>query len=54
MRVHFGLGKTDKIEWIEIRWPSGLIERFADVKVDQIANLIEGKGSAVESRAGKP
>ena len=23
MRVHFGLGKTDKIEWVEVRWPSG-------------------------------
>ena len=23
MRVHFGLGKADKIESIEIRWPSG-------------------------------
>ena len=24
MRVHFGLGKADKIEWIEIRWPNGM------------------------------
>jgi enediyne biosynthesis protein E4 len=54
MRVHFGLGKSDKIESIEIHWPSGLVERFADVKSDQIATLTEGKGSAVETKSAKP
>src|SRR5437879_1501218 len=29
MRVHFGLGAATKVEWTEIRWPSGLTERFA-------------------------
>ena len=28
MRIHFGLGAATKIEWIQIRWPSGLTERF--------------------------
>lgn len=45
MRVHFGLGKTDKIEWIEVRWPSGLIERFTGLGVDQIQTLREGSGA---------
>jgi hypothetical protein len=54
MRVHFGLGKSDKIEWVEIRWPSGLTERFTDIKVNQIATLTEGKGSAVTPQATKP
>jgi hypothetical protein len=44
MRVHFGLGKTDKMEWIEIRWPSGLSERFTGLAVDQIHTLKEGSG----------
>ena len=44
MRVHFGLGKAAKIDWIEIRWPSGLVERFEDVTVDGILELKEGKG----------
>src|SRR3984893_5498944 len=39
MRVHFGLGSATKIDWIEIRWPSGLTERFASPAVDQIHTL---------------
>jgi hypothetical protein len=48
MRVHFGLGSAAKIEWVEIRWPSGLTERFANLPVDQIHTLKEGSGAAVE------
>jgi hypothetical protein len=48
MRVHFGLGKADKIDWVEIRWPSALTERFSSLPVDQIHRLEEGKGVAVE------
>jgi hypothetical protein len=54
MRVHFGLGKSDKIEWIEIRWPSGLTERFANLPVDQIHTLKEGSGIAAKPDAKKP
>src|SRR5207302_1813354 len=54
MRVHFGLGSAAKIEWVEIRWPSGLTERFANLPVDQIHTLKEGSGSAVEAAAKKP
>jgi hypothetical protein len=53
MRVHFGLGKTDKIEWVEVRWPSGLIERFSNLAVDQIHPLKEGSGAAVEAEPKK-
>jgi len=48
MRVHFGLGKADKIEWVEIRWPSGLNERFPNLAVDQIHTLKEGSGSPAD------
>jgi hypothetical protein len=51
MRVHFGLGAAAKIEWVEIRWPSGLTERFANLPVDQIHTLKEGSG---DSGANKP
>jgi hypothetical protein len=49
MRVHFGLGSATKVEWIEIRWPSGLTERFTNLPVDQIHTLREGAGAAVEA-----
>ena len=45
MRVHFGLGPATKIDWIEVRWPSGLLERFDNLAVDTIHTLKEGSGA---------
>lgn len=44
MRVHFGLGARAKLDWVEVRWPSGLTEKFASVRIDAINNLKEGSG----------
>ena len=44
LRVHFGLGLATHIESVEVRWPSGLTERFNDVPVDAIHTLSEGSG----------
>jgi enediyne biosynthesis protein E4 len=49
MRVHFGLGQTDKIDFVEVRWPSGLQERFTGLTVDSIHELKEGTGAAVKN-----
>jgi enediyne biosynthesis protein E4 len=54
MRVHFGLGAVNKVEWVEIRWPSGLVERFANLGVDQIHLVKEGSGTEVAVEAKKP
>jgi hypothetical protein len=54
MRVHFGLGSAAKIEWVEIRWPSGLVETFSDPLVDAIHTVKEGTGAAVAPQAKKP
>jgi hypothetical protein len=48
MRVHFGLGSTTKIDGIQIRWPSGLVERFENFPVDSIHTLREGTGTEVK------
>ncbi len=47
MRVHFGLGSATKIEWVQVRWPSGLAERFENLPVDSIHALKEGSGTPV-------
>src|SRR6267154_1846287 len=47
MRVHFGLGSATKIEWVQVRWPSGLTERFENLPVDSIHALKEGSGTPV-------
>jgi hypothetical protein len=54
MRVHFGLGASTKIEWMEVRWPSGLVEKFADLGVDAIHSVKEGAGVAAAPELKKP
>jgi hypothetical protein len=46
MRVHFGLGAVTKIDSAQIRWPSGLLERFENLRVDAINTIKEGSGAA--------
>ncbi len=52
MRMHFGLAAATKIDWIQVRWPSGLTERFENVAVDTIQTLKEGSGAAVATAIG--
>ena len=40
-RVHFGLGKNEKIKEMEIRWPSGTRQLLKDVAVDRILTIEE-------------
>src|SRR6266481_5190071 len=52
-RVHFGLGTAAKIDWVEVRWPSGLLEKFENVAVDGVRTLKEGTGAPASSVSGK-
>jgi hypothetical protein len=54
MRVHFGLGIATRIERVEIRWPSGLVEKFTDFAVDAIHTIKEGTGTAIAPEVKKP
>jgi hypothetical protein len=47
MRVHFGLGAATKIDSVQVRWPSGVTERFENVALDSIQTLKEGSGTIV-------
>ena len=49
MRVHFGLGPSKSVDYVELRWPSGLVERFTNPKVNSIVVLKEGTGEAVKA-----
>jgi hypothetical protein len=53
LRVHFGLGIATRIDYVDVRWPSGLLERFEDVQTDGIRSLIEGAGTARPSTIRK-
>ncbi len=41
-RLHFGLGSSDTIENVQVQWPSGLIDEYSDMEINQIHTLIEG------------
>ncbi len=43
-RVHFGLGKSTKIDSLEIRWPSGRVETIQNLDADKFYAVLEGQG----------
>jgi hypothetical protein len=44
LRLHFGLEKRTKIDLVEVRWPSGAIDRVANLKANKILTIKEGTG----------
>ena len=40
-RIHFGLGSEQSVQSIEIRWPSGTIQKLKDVKSGQLLVVTE-------------
>jgi len=49
-RLLFGLGETTRVDAIEVRWPSGPVERFPSPVVDRYTTLREGSGSPPKDR----
>jgi Tol biopolymer transport system component len=46
--VHFGLGDADSIESLEIRWPSGSVDRYTDLQAGAFYVAVEGERIALE------
>lgn len=44
LRVHFGLGRAQKVDLLEIHWPSGAVDTLKDVAVNQLICVKEGEG----------
>ncbi len=44
LRLHFGLGKSTKVENLEIHWPSGRIENLSNMAADHAYSIVEGQG----------
>jgi hypothetical protein len=38
------LGRAEKADLLEIRWPSGLVDTLKDVKANQLIFVKEGEG----------
>jgi enediyne biosynthesis protein E4 len=54
MRVHFGLGDADKVDQLEIHWPSGSVEKIKLPFVDRIYDITEDHGVTGAMCQGKP
>jgi hypothetical protein len=52
LRQHFGLGEAKKADRIEVRWPSGLVERLDSVEANQFVTIREGQGIVKAERRG--
>jgi hypothetical protein len=48
LRLHFGLGQRTKVDQVEVRWPSGVVDKLTDLNVNKILTIKEGKGTVDE------
>lgn len=44
LRVHFGLGAAERVDGVEVRWPSGETEKFPGAAGGRTLLLVEGSG----------
>jgi len=51
---HFGFGQDTVVDSVIIRWPSGIVDRFVNVAVNQILDITEGSATGVASRVEMP
>ncbi len=57
-RLHFGLGRRQRIDRLEVRWPSGTLQRLENVATNQVLRLVEpasgpkAKSESAESPRG--
>jgi enediyne biosynthesis protein E4 len=54
LRVHFGIGKAEKVDLLEIRWPSGQVETLKEIKPNQLIYVKEGEGIVRVERFDRP
>jgi enediyne biosynthesis protein E4 len=54
LRVHFGIGKAERVELLEIRWPSGAVDTLKDVKPNQMIVVKEGEGIVRSVKFDRP
>jgi hypothetical protein len=54
LRLHFGLEKRTKIDLIEIRWPSGAVDKLEGVGANKLLVVKEGKGIVEQKEFNRP
>jgi hypothetical protein len=54
LRVHFGLGASETVKSLKIRWPSGTEDVLRDVKANQFVTIREGETQSEAQISPKP
>jgi hypothetical protein len=44
LRQHFGIGASEKMGEVQVRWPNGTVQTLRDVPADYIYTVVEGQG----------
>ena len=44
LRLHFGLGSATRVDSLEVRWPSGAVDRITGLAADHAYSILEGTG----------
>ncbi len=50
LRLHFGLGPADKVDRVEVRWPSGSTQTLQNLASDRFYIVKEGEGIVTSDR----
>ena len=53
LALTFGLGHNEKADTLEIRWPSGQLDRLSSVSAGQTISVTEGQGVTSTRKFGK-
>lgn len=48
-RVHFGLGNIERVERLEVRWPSGVIDTLGNIRPNRLVTVVENEATPGES-----
>ncbi|HEU4712117.1 MAG TPA: CRTAC1 family protein [Pyrinomonadaceae bacterium] len=48
LRLHFGLEQRSKVDLIQVRWPSGTVDKVTSVGVNRVVTIKEGQGKIAE------
>ncbi|WP_373516337.1 VCBS repeat-containing protein, partial [Pricia sp.] len=51
--IHFGLGKNEKVDTLEITWPDGSYQKLNNVTADQLLPIEQAQGSIPENKDEK-
>jgi len=43
LEQHFGLGTLESIDSVDVRWPSGLVQRFENLPANKTVEFVEGQ-----------